>query len=557
MGVDPYANTICGVCNCCENDELLMLCDLCDSASHTYCAGLGAAVPEGDWFCEDCAASKEEHSRCQVNDEGLGGQVGFQISVDVPTAEVAAPPSASGIVDEDYDMSSGNETHEQSSRILMADPVPSIYDIVGDDYTTNTGSIRLRGTSENFPSQGTPSAGSQYPKPTRGRDNGFASYHALIREEIERTRAFRNSRNRDKRIRALRESWASLRDGSVGFATRVPSKRTQGDTETISAIPEHQRLAVSTVACSKNGVSGTSDQLSLASYSGETSTSLSHGNKTSQKDTRDVHKAWKMMQMAKSSGAKKISNKPSSLNSSPPFSMGNRSTSYSPIDTVIGLKNQNLNKVAQKSNANCGHGIKMEGTPTAEYYGRGRSSPESSRLSVHKRMISFQDRINEESLNGEVPASNNHHHVGPKLEPLCGTDISNEVKSDTLHPFKFSLSSGQSAMTSSLQLGPSAGSQSTVMVNPEDSSAVCVATTDEIPSSATIEVGKRSGPDRHERKRKLSSEKCHDHTSKTSRSSCKIAKTEISSLAIRELKLLKIDKTYGTHHSLQFVHSSS
>jgi hypothetical protein len=50
----------CGVCNCCENDELLMLCD---SASHTYCAGLGAAVPEGGWFCEDCAASKEEHSR--------------------------------------------------------------------------------------------------------------------------------------------------------------------------------------------------------------------------------------------------------------------------------------------------------------------------------------------------------------------------------------------------------------------------------------------------------------------------------------------------------------
>jgi hypothetical protein len=43
-GVDPHANTICGVCNCFENDELLMLCD---SASHTYCAGLGAAVPEG------------------------------------------------------------------------------------------------------------------------------------------------------------------------------------------------------------------------------------------------------------------------------------------------------------------------------------------------------------------------------------------------------------------------------------------------------------------------------------------------------------------------------
>jgi hypothetical protein len=75
-------------------------------------------------------------------------------------------------VDEDYGTSLGNETHEQSSRILMADPVPSIYDIVGDDYTTNTGSIKLRGTSDNFPSPGAPSAGSQCPKPTRGRHNG-------------------------------------------------------------------------------------------------------------------------------------------------------------------------------------------------------------------------------------------------------------------------------------------------------------------------------------------------------------------------------------------------
>ncbi|GJN29015.1 hypothetical protein PR202_gb17200 [Eleusine coracana subsp. coracana] len=546
---DAYASTICSVCKCCQHDELLMLCDLCDSAAHTYCVGLGTVVSEGDWFCEDCAASKEEHSRCQVDDEGLCKQGEFEISIDVPTVEATASSSAFAIVDDDNGTSSGNVlTPVQSSRISMDHPVPSIYDIVGDDYTTNAGTIRLRGNSENAPSRGATSAGSQCPKSARGRDNGLASYHALIRMEVERTRALRKSRNRDKRIRELRESWASLRDGSVGFRTHISSRRTQGGIQTISAVTEHQHFTVPTVVCRKNSASGSTGQLSLASLSEETSNSLGHGDKTSQKDTRDVRKAWKMLQIAKSPGEKKISNKPSSLNScSPPFSMGNRSTSYSPIDTILGLKNQNLTKVAQKDTANCGLGSKMESAPTTENSRQYRSLPESSRLSVHERIISFQDRINEESLNGEVAASNNRHHVGQTIEPLCGTDRSEEVKSDTLHPVKCILSSGLSTVTSSVQIGPSSGSQPTVMVNPEDSSAVCVATTDGIRSSATIQARKSSGRDHHKRKRKLSSEKCHDQTSERSRSSCKIAKTEISSLAIRELKVLKIDKTYGTH----------
>lgn len=78
-------------------------------------------------------------------------------------------------------------------------------------------------------------------------------------------------------------------------------------------------------------------------------------------------------------------------------------------------------------------------------------------------------------------------------------------------------------------------------VNPEEPSAVCA---EDI--AATIEVTKSSSLDQHERKRKHSSERCSDQRSKRSRSTCKIAKSEISSLAIRELKLLKIDKTHGS-----------
>ncbi|XP_062233076.1 uncharacterized protein LOC133930441 isoform X2 [Phragmites australis] len=545
-GADPYVNTICSVCSCSRDDELLLLCELCDSAVHTYCVGLGTAVPEGDWFCKDCAATREEHLRWQTENEGWDGQGEFEISIEVPRAEKNTAPSVFRIVDEDYDPSSVDNTNVQSSRLLMDDPVPSIYDIVDEDYPTNAGSSRFGRNAEDLPSQGTSSAGSQCPESTRGRDNGLASYHARIRLEVERARTLRNSRNLDKCIRALRENWPALRDGSVGFAAHVPNRRRKGTTGTISVVTEHQRCAAPLVIGSKNGAGTTSVQLSSTPFSEEASTSMGRGNKISRKDTRDTCKAWKMLEMAKSSGGRKISNNPSSLSCSPPFSMGNRSTSYSPIDTVLGQKNQNLpNKVTGKNKASCGYGTKMESTPTKSS-GECRSLPENSRVSVHERMISFQNRINQESLNGKVSSSIHSQHVDRTLESLCSIDRLDEFKSVMLHSHTCSLSSGQSTVTSSLQLGPSAGSQSTMMVNPEESSAVCVATTNEIVNAATIEVRKSSGPERHTHKRKFSSEKCHDQGPKRSTSSCKIAKSEISSLTVRELKLLKIDKTYGS-----------
>lgn len=59
---DPYAEIKCGVCSNRSDEEFLLLCDLCDSAWHTYCVGLGAVVPEGDWYCSDCALIRTQHS---------------------------------------------------------------------------------------------------------------------------------------------------------------------------------------------------------------------------------------------------------------------------------------------------------------------------------------------------------------------------------------------------------------------------------------------------------------------------------------------------------------
>ena len=59
---DSYAEIQCNICHNNSNESLLLLCDLCDSASHTYCAGLGDTVPEDNWICGDCTLLMHEHT---------------------------------------------------------------------------------------------------------------------------------------------------------------------------------------------------------------------------------------------------------------------------------------------------------------------------------------------------------------------------------------------------------------------------------------------------------------------------------------------------------------
>ncbi|KAL4584151.1 hypothetical protein LXL04_008742 [Taraxacum kok-saghyz] len=66
---DPYSQVKCTICSLSSDDHLLLLCDLCDSAAHSYCVGLGATVPEGDWFCQDCSFSKTEHSKVESEND--------------------------------------------------------------------------------------------------------------------------------------------------------------------------------------------------------------------------------------------------------------------------------------------------------------------------------------------------------------------------------------------------------------------------------------------------------------------------------------------------------
>ncbi|KAI3785634.1 hypothetical protein L1987_44758 [Smallanthus sonchifolius] len=64
---DPYSQVKCSVCSASSDDHLLLLCDLCDSAAHSYCVGLGNTVPESDWFCKDCTFSRDEHAKVETD----------------------------------------------------------------------------------------------------------------------------------------------------------------------------------------------------------------------------------------------------------------------------------------------------------------------------------------------------------------------------------------------------------------------------------------------------------------------------------------------------------
>lgn len=55
-GQDTISDACC-VCCSAEDGEVMLLCDKCDKPAHLGCVGV-AAVPEGDWFCPACIASK-------------------------------------------------------------------------------------------------------------------------------------------------------------------------------------------------------------------------------------------------------------------------------------------------------------------------------------------------------------------------------------------------------------------------------------------------------------------------------------------------------------------
>ncbi|KAL2338246.1 hypothetical protein Fmac_012692 [Flemingia macrophylla] len=78
-----YGETKCITCHAEIDEHLLLLCDLCDTASHTYCVGLGYTVPEGDWFCHDCAISRETYNNVESNHQDVAPEAEPSVTIDI------------------------------------------------------------------------------------------------------------------------------------------------------------------------------------------------------------------------------------------------------------------------------------------------------------------------------------------------------------------------------------------------------------------------------------------------------------------------------------------
>ncbi|KAI9803256.1 MAG: hypothetical protein M1825_002047 [Sarcosagium campestre] len=65
----------CPLCGTGGDEEVLLLCDGCDVAFHTYCLGL-ESVPSGHWYCEECDAQRalDPYRVCLAGNEIGPGQ---------------------------------------------------------------------------------------------------------------------------------------------------------------------------------------------------------------------------------------------------------------------------------------------------------------------------------------------------------------------------------------------------------------------------------------------------------------------------------------------------
>ncbi|GMI76762.1 hypothetical protein HRI_001345500 [Hibiscus trionum] len=242
---DPYAEVKCSVCHGVTDESLLLLCDLCDSAAHTYCVGLGATVPDGDWFCHDCALSRSEHNKTEVDTETDDQMFSANYNVKLPT-----------------------ETDV------------SIFDIVRESNTPglNGHNVSVSSCANYLPPGIIPGWESN------GADEASRPSRNTVGNSTESVaRTLRVCRNVHSRIQVLRENWRSLQNRSLSFSSGVAesSGGSRGKGK-VTAVFHH----------------GSNESQSSTSTSQQ---STSRDNSILPKeDLYDIDKAWKMMNIAKS-----------------------------------------------------------------------------------------------------------------------------------------------------------------------------------------------------------------------------------------------------------------
>ncbi|CAH1422373.1 unnamed protein product [Lactuca virosa] len=181
---DPYSQVKCSICSLSSDDHLLLLCDLCDSASHSYCVGLGATVPEGDWFCQDCNFSKNEHSKVETDPT-------FENDTTYPSTSSSNPP-----------------LHFTQSKV-------SINDIVRESNSSSSMAM-----ADSFGQH----------KLTPHVDRISNSSNA------SNARTLKRCVNVHARIKVLRENWDGFRGGALNFSSSFSNGNKESQQESTSNV---------------------------------------------------------------------------------------------------------------------------------------------------------------------------------------------------------------------------------------------------------------------------------------------------------------------------------
>lgn len=237
---DMYSEAKCAICQGVADESLLLLCDLCDSAAHTYCVGLGYTVPEGDWFCQDCTLLRDEHLKSEPNIDSVV-QMSFSSVDKISTNEHI---SILDIVRESHGHAVQSSGSASSDQCYL--PLP-----------TSTDEVVMRNNIKRSSSTGLEVI-AQHPPQLNAR--------TLL-----------HCRNLHDRIRVLRQNWNGFRSGVCQFS----STRGKGN---ISQKSETSRSGEYSASCL--------NQQSIAQC---TSSDVKN-------DTRDheIQKAWEMFDKAKS-----------------------------------------------------------------------------------------------------------------------------------------------------------------------------------------------------------------------------------------------------------------
>ncbi|XP_074278067.1 uncharacterized protein LOC141601665 isoform X2 [Silene latifolia] len=255
--VDPYGQVKCSVCKGSKDECLLLLCDLCDSASHTYCVGLGATVPEDDWYCHDCDLLRAEQSDNEMGDNVENSPVPKEVKLenaDVDESATSAPVSIFDIVREAEEPRRANPGTERLLKLASSNKTKFSSSAIVSDRASSSSSSKLR----------------------------QPNMIPLSNNRESNARTLRKCRDVNKNLSVLRDNWDAFRAGSLSFSAQLscPSGKV-GQKKEAKMTPKRSCQSQSTMFS-------------------QSKTRETSGDPTPKEQSYNVQRAWKLMSAAKS-----------------------------------------------------------------------------------------------------------------------------------------------------------------------------------------------------------------------------------------------------------------